>query len=214
MMASLRTIHQMPEVRQTCVQGIFEEWGSMRMRAETMAPNTPAGPTHLTPFVAMSTLQCPLKVGITQGSPQRVPLRDQDQAWGHRHISREEGRAAKSFHCCREWSCCLWVQHGWQKQAMPAPEQILEGTGNPWIPFEIWIFAFFVSGAIGISWLIRGSLKLISSFRRPLFCPLPSNQVIVTLHIHSCIQLQKSELAKTSVTGAQHHPLSQDLYLL
>lgn len=114
-----------------------------------------------------------LKVGFTQGSPQRVPLRHQDQAWGHRHFSGEEGMAAKSFHCCMEWRCCPWFSIRWQRQAMPALAQNPEETGNPWIQLEIWIFAFFVSGATGISWLIRGSLKVISSFRRPLCCPPP-----------------------------------------
>lgn len=182
------------------------------MSHEDESTNTPAGPAHSIPPVATSTpAEClwELHRGPLKGSPWGIIIRpgatDTGRKWGLQRASTAAGSQGAA--------CGFRIR--WQRKAIPAPAQNLEGTGNPWTQFEIWIFPFFVSGAPGISWLIRGSLKPISSFRHPLCCsPHPSNQVTVTLHIHSCIQLQKSELAKTSVTGAQHLPLSQDLYLL
>lgn len=146
----------------------------MRVRAVTMAPNTPAGPAHLSPPVAMSTptgrpSKWGLHKGPLKGSPGGIRIRPgaTDTFLGRKGWLRRASTAAGSEGAARGFSI------RWQRQAMPALAQNPEGTGNPWIQLEIWIFAFFVSGATGISWLIRGSLKVISSFRCPLCCPPP-----------------------------------------
>lgn len=162
----------MPKVWQTCLQGIFKEWETVRMRAETMAPSTPAGPAHLTAPVATSTLQsAPSKWGLHKGPLKGSP-------WGIRirpgatdmFLGRKGGLWRASTAAGSEGAACGFSIR-WQRKAMNATEQNLEGTGNPWTQFEIRTFAFFVSGATGISWLIWGSIKLISSFRQPLCCP-------------------------------------------
>lgn len=89
-----------------------------------MAPNTPAGPAHLNPPLATSIpAECPLKSGNYARVPSKGPLKGSG-------LGPQTGLQRASAAGGSEAAACGF-RIRWQRQAMPAPAQNLEGTGNP-----------------------------------------------------------------------------------
>lgn len=121
----------MPEVRQTWVHGIFEEWErlwgweqrlwhptrqqdlSTHLLLEPSAPlfGEPCATAAQAVPLAPNNRYGECLIPCTQVRPGHSRNAGLGQAWGHRQISEEKGRAVKSFPLLQGKRCRPWVQH-------------------------------------------------------------------------------------------------------